>query len=813
LLKTLNEDPTQVVFLNEDFLTKSKELLISIIKITPYPLRFKSCRLLLGETDTKVLILSNPWFFKELDDTEKNDHDFICKLLSINGYLIQYLSAVQKSNKTYIELAIKQNPSSCKYLNFNNIEWDTALFEEFVITNILSYDPRFIVYFEQHSSFRVFFEYALALDIKIIYDLCPNKSLYDSDEVIVEVAKHFEFYLSNETLASGMIQDSKLFYCDNIDYSLRNILFAIENGFSTNWEEEFNKWDNNIILIEAVFANYPSEFSYGYLKNTLKSNFHESKYINADIIGKCPNLYLEISEELQNDPSIAKQFVKNLNLFIIDDVKKTKGTAKKAAKKLDNTNESGVQYLHKNFKTDLNFLLSLSNLELDFELLTSFFDNTILHNEQFILNYLVINYDQYEYFPQNLKINKNIALQYGKCKIENIEYYKDVLTDLSLPDELSIDKDLIIDIAKSNLNNNHKINEALIKDESFLLNIIKYQPLLVKSIDENGLSTTLILKLLNSNINVSDYLDIDILLTPEVFKFICNNDIKKLANIESGNNIESLISVLKENINLSSCINFFNDENISNEILKYHKTDVIVLNNFKQFKSDIGTLFYVNGYCTFTLGYNRNCYVSEDVAGVISDETITDTLNSDESWSSFIWENSWYDFDNIYHKYGIIEPATDLQLPDGGIISINLNYEMPLYDKFDYCFNDSNEGDFIQIASSDEKAYGWDKWKKYTLEVKPGIFNINNIEVEFEHDIVSGYSYKNPNGNYDNFEEDSDYSTSGKGFSSSLYFNNGIKLVSVDVEELREALNNANVDYSNTDEVKEFTLNYYKNHS
>ena len=147
------------------------------------------------------------------------------------------------------------------------------------------------------------------------------------------------------------------------------------------------------------------------------------------------------------------------------------------------------------------------------------------------LNYLVINYDQYEYFPKDLKSNKNIALQYGKCKIENIEYYKDVLTDLLLPDELSIDRDLIISIAKSNLNNNHNINEALIKDEAFLLNIIKYQPLLIKAIDENTLSTALTLKLLNSNINVSDYLDTDILLTPEVFNFICNNDIRKLSNI------------------------------------------------------------------------------------------------------------------------------------------------------------------------------------------------------------------------------------------------------------------------------------------
>ena len=59
------------------------------------------------------------------------------------------------------------------------------------------------------------------------------------------------------------------------------------------------------------------------------------------------------------------------------------------------------------------------------------------------------------------------------------------------------------------------------------------------------------------------------------------------------------------------------------------------------------------------------------------------------------------------------------------------------------------------------------------------------------------------------FEEDEDYSTTGKGFTSNLYFNNGIELVNVDLDELREELDNGGIDSSDIDAVKKFALIYY----
>ena len=226
--------------------------------------------------------------------------------------------------------------------------------------------------------------------------------------------------------------------------------------------------------------------------------------------------------------------------------------------------------------------------------------------------------------------------------------------------------------------------------------------------------------------------------------------------------------------------------------------------------SDIGTLYHVNGYCEFTLGYDNNCYLSEDVAGVIDYEVINEFLESDESWSDYIWGESWHDYNSIYHSYGIIEPASDLKLPNEEIVSVNLKYEMPEYDKFTDCFKRSEPGDFVHIASSDEKSYSWEGWKRYKLEFAPGIFDVNKISVEFEGDIVSGYAYNYSEDRSDDFEEISDYSTSGKGFTGDLYFNNGKALISVDSDELKEALGDAGIEYDEHEKLKEFCEKFYQ---
>ena len=213
------------------------------------------------------------------------------------------------------------------------------------------------------------------------------------------------------------------------------------------------------------------------------------------------------------------------------------------------------------------------------------------------------------------------------------------------------------------------------------------------------------------------------------------------------------------------------------------------------------TLFYVNAPCEFVLGYDGNTYLSESVAGVLSDELIIELFDSEQEWSDFIWDNDWYNVDSLYHEYGIGEPATDLELPDGERISISLKYTNPDYDIFESCFKRTNAGDFIQIASSEEKGYGWDDWKRYSIQFQGGVFNLNKVKVEFEGLIVSGYSLEGKR-----FSESDDYSTTGKGFTSTLYFNNGKKLVEVEVEELKNELVNAGVDLDNVDEIKAFLL-------
>ena len=230
---------------------------------------------------------------------------------------------------------------------------------------------------------------------------------------------------------------------------------------------------------------------------------------------------------------------------------------------------------------------------------------------------------------------------------------------------------------------------------------------------------------------------------------------------------------------------------------------------------------------SFTIGYNTNCYLSEDVAGNVTDEAIIEALSSEDSWSTYAFDNNWYDMDNFIHTHGIIEPATDLLLSDGTFSSIKINYTPVGLDLDKYCFDDSTKGDFIQIASSDEKSYGWNNWKRYTITFDDlgnysspllnintnisgvpikGIFDVRKIRTNFDYNIVSSYTYLD---DLLDFEEDEDYSTTGKGFTSNLYFNNGIELVNVDLDDLRGALENESIDSSDIDAVRKFSIKYY----
>lgn len=242
---------------------------------------------------------------------------------------------------------------------------------------------------------------------------------------------------------------------------------------------------------------------------------------------------------------------------------------------------------------------------------------------------------------------------------------------------------------------------------------------------------------------------------------------------------------------------------------------------------NVNTFIINDDQNSFTIGYNTNCYVSEDVAGYVSDEVLINALSSEDSWSNYAFYNEWYDMDGFMHTHGIIEPATDLQLSDGTFNSITINYTPVALDLEKYSFDESDKGDFIQIACSDEKSYGWEDWKKYTItfddlgnysspllninstingfDIK-GVFDVRKIRTNFDYNIVSSYTYVD---DLIDFEEDENYTSSGKGFTSNLYFNDGSKLINIDLEELREGLEKANIATDDIEQIKQFISEVY----
>jgi hypothetical protein len=792
LLSVLKNDATQIIFLTEQFLSQDRQRLLEILKYSPYPLQFKSCRNILNQNELNQFIKENSWFFKYLDETEKSDISFIKEMLSINGLLIQYLSNEQKQDLELVKIALKQSTNACSFLSLK-INWETPEAKSIAI-ELLTQDPSQISYFIHLDDLRIrsnvddFFFHAFALDVSVInlfnptrvstdYSTTPwfNSNVYGSNE------------LSQDELVLGMNQDGKFFNFDPIFNISTNIDIAISHGRDFNWEGLFNQFDE-IELIETAFKYFPNEDTYKALENKIGKKIESQEYINPITISETPNLYTLISKEAQG-------LLDNAIAFI------------RAESELDYSEK--FEQLPPSFKTNKIFLDSISALEITFEILDAFFDKKILHDEHFISTYLKVNYPEYINLPENLQTNRNIALAYGINSVKTRFTYD---TELKLNAKFKKDKSLLIEISSKNEYNNFTIDGELLSDHKFLFEIIKFQPQLIKSISKDSLNSKLIIDVLKININAFDYLEPKEMLIQEVFDYVVKNDPSKFQKWKYNYTMIELVENLKSNPNIIKVINFIDSDTTIEIISDFHPITTKVFNgDGSSAVSDIGTLYHVNGYCEFTLGYDRNCYLSEDVAGVIDYEVINAFLESNESWSDYIWSESWHDYDSIYYSYGIIEPATDLKLPNEEIVDVKLKYERPECDKFLDCFNSSELGDFVQIASSDEKSYSWEGWKRYKLEFAPGIFDVNKISVEFEGDIVSGYSYNYSEDRSDDFEEISDYLTTGKGFTVDLYFNNGKALISVDSDELKEALDSAGIEYDEHERLKEFCEKFYQN--
>jgi hypothetical protein len=553
-----------------------------------------------------------------------------------------------------------------------------------------------------------------------------------------------------------------------------------------SWAELFTNWDYNLQIVEKAFEYFPSEETYKALKKKLGKKFNEHEYINSHIVARGEELYPLISEDLKKNNEIALAYLKTVG---------------------DVDLLSKFECLHSSLKKDEHFLQSLRGLQLDFEILNGFFDHSILYKESFLIPYIASNFEEYTILPEKLQKNKNLALQYG---ISNNEKSFWGLTDLSLPTKLSLDKELLFEIAKGNKTRNLKFDDTLINDPEFLLRIIEFQPQLVQALDEDNRNTTRLRKLVEKNIDVFEYLELEEKLIPEIFNSVIDSDMTKIRNIEWSYTIQNSFIEIAEKTDLLKYINLFEDTEFGNILsTAYPPIECLVLNKQAASRNtDAGTQYYITEPGIITLGYDRNCYLSEDVAGEVSDEIILDFLDSDDSWSDYIYSNSWYDCSDIYHTYGMVEPATDMQLPTGKIVEVSLKYERTEIDNAVECFKNSVKGDFVHIAESNEKAYGWGQWKSYWLEVKPGLFDINNIAVDFDSSIVSGYTYNLPDGDYEVFEENEDYTTSGQGFSSTLYFNNGKELI--DVDDLKDLLEENEIDTSDINSIKEFLFGHYE---
>jgi hypothetical protein len=779
ILEAIKLDPTQVVFLPQDFFSKNVNVTRSILEVTSYPLRFKTCRKALGEQELKNQLRDHSWAFKYLEEDEAFSDEFVKEVLALNGNLLQYLTADQKKDITFIRIALNANPEACYFVS-KEYDWKSEE-SQALARQILTIDPHLFTYFIERDPEPIyeFFQHAFNLDASVL-EMMDHSYFEDPWYFISE--NNGSFPLFEDALLYGLNQNGQIYYWEPISNTPNNVCLAIENGVEFGWEDLFTTWKHDLTILHKAFTCYPSEETFQALKKKLGKKFEEATYITPQLVAKGSELYPLLSTKLQQDRSYAFAYLKSDDFYDL-------------STKFEN--------LPSTFKKDDTFLKMLLGIKIDFEVLDAFFDSKTLHDESFILPYLELNFDQYTYFPDKLQKNRAIALQYGICNSEQAYFG---LTDLGLPEKWSTDKGLILEIAKGNKFKNFRIDEALLNDSKFLLELIEFQPQLVQALEEDHRNPDLFYKLMERNQDVFDYLEVEEKFNSKLFNLMVAKDTSKIRKIEWSYTLSDAFVELTKDLNITRYINLFEESDFAEALSEKHTIKSVALNDQSEKKNFVSTQYYFSEPGTVTLGYDRNCYLCEAVAGEISDEMILEFLEGEDGWSDFIWYNSWHDYASIYHTYGMGEPASDMQLPSGKIIEVKLTYDAPVVDNIQESFNCSEKGSFVQIASSEEKAYGWGKWRTYSLEVGAGVFDVANISVQFEGDIVESYHYNLPDGTYESFEENQDYETTGQGFSSTLHFNNGKELL--DVDDLRDLLEENGVDLSDIKAIKKFLLQY-----
>jgi hypothetical protein len=234
ILEMIKIDPTQIVFLSEEFLLNNKDLLVSILEITSYPLKFKSCRKALGEQEIKKQLKTHSWALKYLEEDESLSNEFLKELLSINGNLLQFLTQEQRKDNSFVEIALKRNPEACHFVS-KEFDWTTQE-AKFIAKQILSIDPLLLSYFIERDPEPLddFFEHAYLLDSSVL-DLMDHTLNEDAWYFISD--SNGSYSLSENQLTYGLNQDGQVFYYEPISNTKQNVCLAIENGVKFTWDE------------------------------------------------------------------------------------------------------------------------------------------------------------------------------------------------------------------------------------------------------------------------------------------------------------------------------------------------------------------------------------------------------------------------------------------------------------------------------------------------------------------------------------------------------------------------------------------------
>ena len=211
---------------------------------------------------------------------------------------------------------------------------------------------------------------------------------------------------------------------------------------------------------------------------------------------------------------------------------------------------------------------------------------------------------------------------------------------------------------------------------------------------------------------------------------------------------------------------------------------------------------YPREFNEYKIGFDCNTYPSEQCAGTVHYDNMADCIVDYEgSWSDYIWDNDWYNFDDIYHSYGMNCAATHVEYPNHEMADITIE---PSHDPDEDDFSIYDYDYMVCETKSYEKGYGWNDWNRYVIELEYELIP-EDIEPSFEGGICNDYSYQSDNldGTREEgyFESTDDYSTTGKGTDFDI---------NTDPEDIISEMEENKKDPTNRDEVMEWLQSNYK---